>query len=109
MSIQKVRAASASDTEKRPIGKPNHVKTSPQRQVKAFLFATQILLVSNCRVRAAQDLDLILAERNIYTVNEKQPHAEAIAVKGDRIAFVARMIPPARMSMPSHWVRSEED
>jgi hypothetical protein len=109
MSIQKVRAASASDTEKRPIGKPNHVKTSPQRQVKAFLFATQILLVSNCRVRAAQDLDLVLAKRNIYTVNEKQPHAEAIAVKGDRIAFVARMIPPARMSMPSHWVRSEED
>jgi len=108
MSIQKVPAASVSDTEKRPIGKTDHVKTSCQRQVKAFLFAS-LILVSNCRVRAAQDLDLILAERNIYTVNEKQPHAEAIAVKGDRIAFVARMIPPARMSMPSHWVRSEED
>jgi predicted amidohydrolase YtcJ len=39
-------------------------------------------------VKAAHDLDLILAEGNIYTVNEKQPHAEAIAVKGDRIAFV---------------------
>jgi predicted amidohydrolase YtcJ len=39
-------------------------------------------------VRAAQDVDLILAEGNIYTVNEKQPHAEAIAVKGDRITFV---------------------
>jgi hypothetical protein len=88
MSIQKVRAAPASDTEKRPIGKTDHVKTSRQRQVKAFLFASLILLVSNCRVRAAQDVDLILAEGNIYTVNEKQPHAEAIVVKGDRITFV---------------------
>jgi len=88
MSIQKVRAASASDTEKRPIRKTDHVKTSPQRQVKAFLLASLILLVSNCRVRGAQDVDLILAEGNIYTVNEKQPHAEAIAVKGDRITFV---------------------
>jgi predicted amidohydrolase YtcJ len=56
--------------------------------VKAFLFASLILLVSNCRVRAAQDVDLILAQGNIYTANEKQPHAEAIAVKGDRITFV---------------------
>ncbi len=88
MSIQKVRAASASDTEKRPIRKTDHVKTSPQRQVKAFLLASLILLVSNCRVRGAQDVDLILAEGNIYTVNEKQQHAKAIAVKGDRITFV---------------------
>ncbi len=88
MSIQKFRAASPSDTEKRPIGKTDHVKTSPQRQVKGFLFGSLILLASNCRVSAGQDVDLILAEGNIYTVNEKQPHAEAIAVKGDRITFV---------------------
>jgi predicted amidohydrolase YtcJ len=36
----------------------------------------------------AQDVDLVLANGNIYTVNEKQPKAEAIAVKGDRIVFV---------------------
>lgn len=36
----------------------------------------------------AQDTDLIVVNGNIYTVNEKQPHAEAIAVKGDRIVFV---------------------
>ena len=36
----------------------------------------------------AQDADLIVVNGNIYTVNEKQPHAEAIAVKGDRIVFV---------------------
>src|SRR2546427_1109435 len=32
--------------------------------------------------------DLVLINGNIYTVNEKQPHAEAIAVKSDRIIFV---------------------
>ena len=37
---------------------------------------------------AADDVDLLLVNGNVYTVNEKQPHAEAIAVKGDRIVFV---------------------
>jgi predicted amidohydrolase YtcJ len=37
---------------------------------------------------AAEDVDLIFVNGNIYTVNERQPHAEAIAVKKDRIAFV---------------------
>lgn len=32
--------------------------------------------------------DLVFKNGNIYTVNEKQPRAEAIAVKGDRIVFV---------------------
>jgi predicted amidohydrolase YtcJ len=36
----------------------------------------------------AQDTDLIVVNGNIYTVNEKQPHAEAMAVKGDRIVFL---------------------
>lgn len=36
----------------------------------------------------AQDVDLIVVNGNIYTVNEKQPHAEAFAVKDQRIAFV---------------------
>ena len=37
---------------------------------------------------AAEAVDLIFVNGNIYTVNEKQPHAKAIGVKGDRIAFV---------------------
>ena len=37
---------------------------------------------------AAEAIDLIFVNGNIYTVNERQPHAEAIAVKKDRIAFV---------------------
>jgi predicted amidohydrolase YtcJ len=36
----------------------------------------------------AQGVDLVLANGNIYTVHDKQPKAEAIAVKGDRIVFV---------------------
>jgi predicted amidohydrolase YtcJ len=32
--------------------------------------------------------DLVFINGNIYTVNATQPHAEAIAVKGDRIVFV---------------------
>ena len=32
--------------------------------------------------------DLILTNGNIYTVNDKQARAEAVAVKGDRIVFV---------------------
>jgi predicted amidohydrolase YtcJ len=31
--------------------------------------------------------DLIFLNGNIYTANEKQPHAEAVAVKADRIVF----------------------
>jgi predicted amidohydrolase YtcJ len=36
----------------------------------------------------AQDMDLVVVNGNIYTVNEKQPHAEAFAVRDQRIAFV---------------------
>src|SRR5207237_1003452 len=32
--------------------------------------------------------DVVFVNGNVYTVNEKQPRAEAIAVKGDRIVFV---------------------
>jgi predicted amidohydrolase YtcJ len=35
-----------------------------------------------------QPADLVLQNGNIYTVNERQPRAEAVAVKGDRIIFV---------------------
>ena len=36
----------------------------------------------------ASDVDLLFVNGNIYTVNEKQPHAEAIAVKNQRIVLV---------------------
>jgi len=36
----------------------------------------------------AEPADVVFVNGNVYTVNEKQPRAEAIAVKGDRIVFV---------------------
>ena len=32
--------------------------------------------------------EMIFMNGNVYTVNERQPHAEAIIVKGDRVAFI---------------------
>ena len=36
----------------------------------------------------AQDVDLVLTNGNIYTVEDRQPKAQAVAAKGDRIIFV---------------------
>jgi predicted amidohydrolase YtcJ len=36
----------------------------------------------------AEDVDLLLTNGNVYTVTEKQPKAEAVAVKASRIVFV---------------------
>ncbi len=36
----------------------------------------------------AEDVDLLLTNGNVYTVAEKQPTAEAVAVKANRIVFV---------------------
>ncbi len=38
--------------------------------------------------RSRMDVDLILVNGNVYTVNKKQPRAEAIAVRDRRIVFV---------------------
>jgi predicted amidohydrolase YtcJ len=35
-----------------------------------------------------ESADLIFRNGNVYTVNERQPRAEAIAIKGDRVIFV---------------------
>jgi predicted amidohydrolase YtcJ len=70
---------SASTTAKHSI-----VKAARKAQRGVFLFAFYFLGPMIC----AQDIDLIVVNANIYTVSEKQPHAEAIAVKGDRIVFV---------------------
>ena len=49
---------------------------------------TAILLFMSGITAGAQTAETIFLNGNIYTVNEKQPHAQAIAVKGDRIIFV---------------------
>jgi len=47
-----------------------------------------VLLSFSAGVVTPDTADLILINGNIYTVNQKQPRAEAIAIKGDRIIFV---------------------
>ena len=39
-------------------------------------------------VNSAEHADFIFVNGNIYTVNERERHAEAVAVKGQRIVFV---------------------
>src|SRR5437870_2138604 len=58
--------------------------------MKNLIVALSLLLFSltPSAPPAAQIADLVLINGNVYTVNEKQPHTEAIAVKGDRIVFV---------------------
>src|SRR5438105_3261923 len=46
-----------------------------------------LLVVLAMTAASAETADTIFLNGNIYTVNEKQPHAEAIAIKADRIAF----------------------
>ena len=48
--------------------------------ISVFLFPTVFAKV--------EPADLVLRNGNIYTVNDRQAHAEAVAVKGDRIIFV---------------------
>src|SRR5690242_13993204 len=59
---------------------------------KAFLYKLRlVLLVGACSATAivrAEDVDLLLTNGNIYTVNEKQPKAEAMVVKNGRFVFV---------------------
>jgi predicted amidohydrolase YtcJ len=56
--------------------------------VKAFVILFLFCALNFPAKAANEDADLLLFKGNVYTVNEKQPRAEAIAVKGGRILFV---------------------
>ncbi len=57
--------------------------------MKTLLALLTLLLLSFAPDTAkVEPADLVLVNGNIYTVNEKQPRAAAIAVKADRIVFV---------------------
>ena len=57
--------------------------------MKPLLVALTLLLSSFAPTATRSDsADLVFINGNIYTVNEKQPRAEAVAVKSDRIIFV---------------------
>jgi predicted amidohydrolase YtcJ len=84
----------SSDTENWAVGKIDNVKSLRERQVKArrlsFLIGRSLLFL--CALgrlsQAAEKADLLLLNGNVYTVNENQPHAEALAIKAGRILFV---------------------
>ncbi|MCU1264317.1 MAG: putative metal-dependent hydrolase with the TIM-barrel fold [Acidobacteria bacterium] len=57
--------------------------------MKILLASLGILLLSLLSATPrTESADLVLKNGNIYTVNDKQARAEAVAVKGDRIVFV---------------------
>jgi len=51
------------------------------------LFTVLILIPSSLQQSAAP-ADIVFKNGNVYTANDKVPHADAIAVKADRIVFV---------------------
>jgi predicted amidohydrolase YtcJ len=91
---EKSERTSSSDTENWAIGKIDNVKSLRERQVKArrlsFLIGRSLLFlcVLSRASQAAEKADLLLLNGNVYTVNENQPHAEALAIKAGRILFV---------------------
>jgi len=51
-----------------------------------LLFLAVFLLLTGSIIQGTADL--IFVNGNVYTANDRDPHADAIAVKGDRIVFV---------------------
>ncbi|HVS80820.1 MAG TPA: amidohydrolase [Pyrinomonadaceae bacterium] len=58
--------------------------------MKGILFIVSLLVLLGFAPAAYEPAvaDLVFINGNIYTASEKQPRAEAVAVKGDRIVFV---------------------
>src|ERR1041385_4089826 len=56
--------------------------------MKLFLLAATLLLLIWVPVPQPAAADIVFRNGNVYTANDKAPHAQAIAVKGDRIVFV---------------------
>jgi imidazolonepropionase-like amidohydrolase len=57
--------------------------------MKLLLLVASLLLLAVMPVpQAVVTADIVFKNGNIYTANDKEPRAEAIAVKEDRIIFV---------------------
>jgi predicted amidohydrolase YtcJ len=58
-------------------------------RISGLLVALSLITVSlGANPRAAEQADTVFISGNVYTVNERHPHAEAIAVKAGKIIFV---------------------
>ena len=66
-----------------------------------LLAAGSLLAAPAAAAAQPEPADLVLRNARVYTANDKQPKAEAVAVKGDKIVFVggnrdaARLVGPA--------------
>ena len=60
--------------------------------------ALLIILFAGSLFAQNQPADLVLKNANIYTVDEQKPHAQAAAVKGDKIVFVGSTADTRRVS-----------
>lgn len=56
--------------------------------VLALAFGVATIGMPEVSSSRAQPADIVFKNGNIYTVNQRQPQAQAVAVKGDRIVFV---------------------
>ncbi len=52
------------------------------------LVASLLLLLTLLPAQQSQTADIVFKNGNVYTANDKEPRAEAVAVKADRIIFV---------------------
>ncbi|HEY2801465.1 MAG TPA: amidohydrolase [Chthoniobacterales bacterium] len=53
-----------------------------------FLFLCAFLETSGATAAEVTEADLLLTNGNIYTGNDAQPHADGVAIRGERIVFV---------------------
>ncbi|MFN2514804.1 MAG: amidohydrolase, partial [Pyrinomonadaceae bacterium] len=58
------------------------------KSLLSIVFALTTSLALSPSLPKIQPADLVFKNGNIYTVNERQPKAAAVAIKGDRIVFV---------------------
>src|SRR5437773_866531 len=71
-----------------------------KERVPVMRAAAAILFLMSGLTAGAETADTIFINGNIYTVNEKQPHAEAIAVNGSLAAVGSRPSGNRRSFLP---------
>src|SRR6266545_5577701 len=72
--------------------------------MKVLSILLSILLFNFVPAPTVESADLIFTNANVYTVNAKQPKAEAVAVKGDRIVFVGSTADVKKYQGANTWV-----
>lgn len=66
-----------------------------------YLVAHFALLVSWAALQQPAPADIVLRNAKVYTANDRQPRAEAVAIRGDKVVFVGRNADANRLVGPS--------